>query len=118
MCVNIEMTLEINSSRFIKKEKCTFSVFTFFAGPPPLLAFASSPFVFRFPFVDLEVVGVPRADPEEVAFKGLLSTGSSFGASFGLGASTGEKPSSSVWKNQTQQPSLKGKTNIQIKLEK
>ena len=110
------MALEIKSSRFIKG-KCTFSVFTFFAGPP-LLAFASSPFVFRFPFVDLDVVGVPRADPEEAAFKGLLSTGSSFGASFGLGASTGEKPSSSVWKKQKKQPSLKGKTNIQVKLDK
>jgi hypothetical protein len=48
----------------------------------------------------LELDGVPLAGPEGTVFKGLLSAGSSLGASF-FGASTGEKPiSSSIWTSQ------------------
>lgn len=71
----------------------TLSVFTFFTGAP-LGVFDSSPLLFLFPFEDFEVDGVPRPATEVVDLRGLLlSTGSSFGASF-LGASTGDISSS------------------------
>lgn len=74
----------------------TFSDFTFFKGAL-LVAFASSEFIFLFPFADFDVEGVPRADPEVGGFTGLVfSVGSSLRASFCLGASAGEI-SSSIW---------------------
>lgn len=59
-----------------------------------MVGFESSPLAFLLVLADFEV-GVPRVGPEADGFEGLLlSIGSSLGASFGLGANTGEISSS------------------------
>ncbi|WVZ13343.1 hypothetical protein V8G54_017873 [Vigna mungo] len=71
----------------------SFSILTFFGGAP-VVAFVSS-LNFLFPFEGFEVDKVPRAVPVTTGFEGLLSVGSSLGASFCFEAITGGTPVSS-----------------------